>query len=142
MREDYEIKELNTTYKMSTILSIIMIVVGGGMLASPEWKMIFYGVVFILGGFVLVGIAIWRKRTLNVKLTNYLKVKLKEHFSGKNGSVRFAVERKKKIKYSYIIYVNGYVNKTEFELFMQNFKQELGIKMEHRLLRKPASSIK
>lgn len=141
MREDYEIKELNTTYKMATILSIIMIVVGGGMLASPEWKMIFYGVVFILGGFVLVGIAIWRKRTLNVKLTKYLEVKLIEYFKSKNVLLRFTLERRKKVKFRYIIYVNGYVDKSDFEIFMQNFKQELGIKMEHKLLRKPASSI-
>ena len=142
MREDYEIKELNTTYKMATILSIIMIVVGGGMLASPEWKMIFYGVVFILGGFVLVGIAIWRKRTLNVKLTKYLEVKLTEYFKSKNVLLRFTLERRKKVKFRYIIYVNGYVDKSDFEIFMQNFKQELGIKMEHKLLRKPANSIK
>ncbi len=142
MREDYEIKELNTTYKMATILSIIMIVVGGGMLASNDWKTLFYGVVFILGSFVLAGIAISRKRMLNIKLTNYLNTKLKEYFQSKTFLLRFTLERKKNVRFKYIIYVNGYVDKSEFEIFMHNFKQELGIKMEHKLLRKPANSIK
>lgn len=141
MREDYEIKELNSTYKMSAILSAVMIVVGGIMLTSSDWKTLFYGTFFVLGSFILVGIAISRKRMLNVKLTNYLNSKLKEHFASQNGLIRFIVERKKKVKFSYIIYVNGYVNKAEFELFMQNFKRDLGINMEYRLLRNPASNI-
>ena len=142
MREDYEIKELNSTYKMATIVAMIMCVVGCGMLTSSGWKEIFFGIFFIFGSFVLAWVAISRKRMLNTKLTNYLTTKLKEYFKSKNVLLKFIVEKKKKVKFSYIIYVNGYVNKEEFEVFMQNFKQELGVKMEHRLLRKTASSIK
>ena len=136
MREVYEIKELNSTYKMAAVLSIVLFVVGCGMLVSNYWKAIFYGVLFVLGSFALVGVAISRKKQLNAKLTNYLKTKLKEYFKSKNVFLEFIVERKNKVKFSYIIYVNGDVDKEEFEVFMQNFKQELGIKMEHRLLRK------
>ena len=130
MRADYEIKELNLTYKMSTILSMVMCIVGCGMLAADGWKEIFFGIFFILASFFLVGLAISHKRKLNVKLTNYLEMKLKEYFKSKKVLLRFILERKKKIKYSYVVYVNGYVNKEEFEIFMQNIKQELNMKMD------------
>lgn len=142
MRDAYEIKELNSDYKMAAILSVALFVIGSLMLAFGGWKEIFIGAFFVIGSFVLVGLSISRKKKLNILLTSYLKRKLKEYFNSKNAVLRFVLERKKTLRFSYYIYVNGYVNKEDFEMFMQKFKEETKVKMEHRLLRKPASSIK
>ena len=141
MHEVYEIKQNNTDYKASLIISIVMFVVGCGMLMCSGWKEIFYGIFFVLGSIVLVVVAIKRKKTFEKLLKSYLHKRLKEYFKSKNSLLRFVLERKKKISLSYCIYVNGYVDKQDFEMFMTKFKEETGVKMEHRLLRKPASSI-
>ncbi len=141
MQEVYEIKQNNSDYKMSVILAIVMFVAGCGLLTCSGWKEIFFGVFFILGSIVLAGVAVSRKKTFERVLKSYLHKRLKEYFKSKNSLLRFVLERKKKIAVSFCIYVNGYVNKEEFEFFMQRFKEETGVKMEHRLLRKPASSI-
>ncbi|MBR6689561.1 MAG: hypothetical protein IKL68_06065 [Clostridia bacterium] len=141
MDEVYVIKQNNSDYKMAVILSFIMLIVGCGMLTCSGWKEIFFGGFFVLGSIVLIYVAISRKKTLEKLLKRYLHKKLKEYFKSKNSILRFAIERRKKVAVSYYIYVNGYVNKEDFELFMQKFKEEIGVKMEHRLLRKPANSI-
>ena len=141
MHEVYEIKQNNTDYKASLIISIVMLVVGCGLLMCSGWKEIFYGIFFVLGSIVLVVVAIKRKKTFEKLLKSYLHKRLKEYFKSKNSLLRFVLERKKKIAVSYCIYINGYVDKQDFEMFMAKFKEEIGVKMEHRLLRKPASSI-
>ena len=141
MHEVYEIKQNNTDYKASLIISIVMFVVGCGLLMCSGWKEIFYGIFFVLGSIVLVVVAIKRKKTFEKLLKSYLHKRLKEYFKSKNSLLRFVLERKKKIAVSYCIYINGYVDKQDFEMFMTKFKEEPGVKMEHRLLRKPASSI-
>ena len=58
MHEVYEIKQSNTDYKASLIISIVMLVVGCSLLMCSGWKEIFYGIFFVLGSIVLVVVAI------------------------------------------------------------------------------------
>ncbi len=141
MSEEYVLKTLNTDYKLAAILAPIMAACGG-LLLLGGWREITIGIFFILGGIILIGVSIHRKITLNKKLVEYLENKLKRYFSFSSSQLIFKLEKRKKFKYSYYIYVNGYVNKANFEVFMKKIKEEIGINFEHRLLRKPARSIK
>ena len=141
MRDLYEIKQSNSDYKASLIIGILMFIVGCAMLMCGDWREIFFGFFFVIGSGVLLVFSIKRKREFEKVLKSYLNKKLKEYFRSKNAVLRFVLKRKKNITVSYIIYVNGYVDKTDFEMFMDKFKEETGVKMEYRLFRKPTSTI-
>ena len=140
MSEEYVLKTLNSDYKLAAIIAPIMAACGG-LLLLGGWREITIGFFFIVGGIILIGVSIKRKMTLNKKLVEYLENRLRKYFAFSNTQLKFKLEKRKKIKYSYYIYVNGYVNKASFEVFMKKIKDEIGINFEHRLLRKPASQI-
>ena len=140
MCEAQEIKQNNADFKMALIVAGLLALGGSLMLMFGDWKAMFFGAFFDLGAIVLVGIAISRKKTVEKMLDVYLLKMLRKYFKERYSIIRFSLEKKKGHK-GYIVYVNGYVNKDDFEVFMQNIKNELGIKFEHRLLRRPKNSI-